>query len=120
MSEDSRRDQDFVTSVTPDVMRRLREKRFFEALDDLLCPSQTLKAPAACHGDYTHSKRILVEMEFDSIALDDIFAVLANQGGLCDCEILYNAAETSRLKAKYWRSQGVTGSSSLHHGEQKR
>jgi Protein of unknown function (DUF2695) len=37
--------------------------------------------------------------------LDDIFAVLQSKGGFCDCEVLYNVAETSRLKAKYWRSQ---------------
>jgi hypothetical protein len=27
------------------------------------------------------------------------------QGGFCDCEILYNVAEQSRLKAEYWMAK---------------
>ena len=27
------------------------------------------------------------------------------RGGYCDCEILYNALDESRLKAEYWRAR---------------
>jgi hypothetical protein len=30
--------------------------------------------------------------------------VLAARGGFCDCEVLYNAAEESRLKSEYWKA----------------
>jgi hypothetical protein len=45
---------------------------------------------------------ILVAAGFDRAELEDIFAVLQSKGGCCDCEVLYNVAETSRLKANYW------------------
>ena len=34
-----------------------------------------------------------------------MFHVLMARGGYCDCEILYNAVEESRLKAEYWRAR---------------
>lgn len=41
----------------------------------------------------------------DSEEIEDILAVMRFHGGSCDCEILYNVAEESRLKAKYWKSR---------------
>jgi hypothetical protein len=38
----------------------------------------------------------------DDEDLEDILAVLHSLGGCCDCEILYNVAEESRLKSEYW------------------
>jgi hypothetical protein len=35
----------------------------------------------------------------------DVLAVMRLNGGCCDCEILYNVAEESRLKAKYWKAR---------------
>jgi len=32
----------------------------------------------------------------------DVLDVLRSQGACCDCEVLYNVAENSRLKARYW------------------
>ena len=37
----------------------------------------------------------------------DVFHVLMARGGYCDCEILYNAVEVSRLKAEYWRARAA-------------
>jgi hypothetical protein len=39
----------------------------------------------------------------------DVLHVLMRRGGYCDCEILFNVAETSRLKAGYWtaRAEGL-------------
>lgn len=36
------------------------------------------------------------------------FHVFMSMGGYCDCEILFNVAESSRLKAEYWlaRTEG--------------
>ena len=29
------------------------------------------------------------------------------KGGFCDCEILYNVVEESRLKAEYWQARAA-------------
>jgi len=42
---------------------------------------------------------------FQQDELFDVFHVLMAQGGYCDCEILLNAAESSRLKSEYWRAR---------------
>ena len=44
---------------------------------------------------------------FTQDELFDVFHVLMDKGGYCDCEILYNAAEESRLKAEYWRARAA-------------
>jgi hypothetical protein len=121
MTTDANQDEDFIASITPDVMRSLTTKGFFAALDDVLSPVDEAAAPVACRGDYENAKRILLGLGFDAVALDEILEVLMNRGGFCDCEILYNTAEASRLKAKYWRAQVNGGSSSLtHHGGNKK
>ena len=35
----------------------------------------------------------------------DVLAVMRFKGGRCDCEILYNVGEESRLKAEYWKGR---------------
>lgn len=42
---------------------------------------------------------------FSEDELFDVFHVLMAKGGFCDCEILYNAMESSRLKKEYWRAR---------------
>ena len=42
-------------------------------------------------------------MDSDEIA--DVLAVLQSRGACCDCEVLYNVAEESRLKARYWKAE---------------
>ena len=97
-------DLELISSITADVMTCLRRSQFFERLDDLLCPNAG-GAGELCAGDYTLAKRVLQAGAFDSADWDDIFNVLRTQGACCDCEILYNVAESSRLKAQYWKSQ---------------
>jgi uncharacterized protein DUF2695 len=58
-----------------------------------------------CDGDHKISKRILEAAGFDSDDLIDMFAVLKAQGACCDCEVLYNVVESSRLKVEYWKRQ---------------
>ena len=98
-------DDDFVASITPDVMKCLDRSLFFEKLDDVLCPKDCSEVRQGCGSDYKLSESILLASGFDASDLVDIFDVLRGQGGFCDCEILYNVAESSRLKAEYWRDQ---------------
>jgi hypothetical protein len=46
-----------------------------------------------------------------------MFAVLRAQGACCDCEVLYNVAESSRLKAEYWKRQAHGTEAKPKHGE---
>ena len=78
-------------------MASLRRSHFFERLDDLLCPQGQLTAREGCGGNYKLSKSVLEVAGFDSRDLEDIFNVLRSQGACCDCEILYNVAETFEL-----------------------
>ena len=99
-------DSDLIAAITSDVMVSLRHSRFFEKLDDLLSPTDSSGSSAAqCSGEYKLSESILSAAGYDSKDVADIFNVLRSRGGCCDCEILYNVAETSRLKAKYWQSR---------------
>lgn len=98
-------DQEPMSSIMPDVMACLERSGFFRKLDDLLCPEDNSQPHADCSGDFQLSKSILQAAGFNSSELTDIFGVLGSQGGGCDCEILYNVTESSRLKADYWRNR---------------
>jgi hypothetical protein len=98
-------DSDLISSITPDVMACLLRLQFFERLDELLCPQTSASKQAFCAGDYRIATTVLEDTGFGSTELEDIFSVLKSQGGCCDCEILYNVAESSRLKAQYWKSR---------------
>jgi hypothetical protein len=41
----------------------------------------------------------------NSEEIEDVLAVMRFSGGCCDCEILYNVAEESRLKSEYWKAR---------------
>jgi Protein of unknown function (DUF2695) len=107
MTDNLEGDEEFIASITPDVMRALTASGLFIALDNLFCPTEKSLAAAVCHGhgDYRNAKRLLLSHGFAESDFSDIFGVLASRGGYCDCEILYNAAESSRLKAEYWQAQ---------------
>jgi hypothetical protein len=97
-------DDDTIADITPDVLASLLSAGFFSVLDDLFSPVDG-SAGQACHGDFRNSKSLLPELGFSESDFCDIFDVLMGQGGFCDCEILYNAAESSRLKARYWKAR---------------
>jgi hypothetical protein len=109
-----REQEDFVKDISDDVMRCLTTRGFFEALDNRLCPRDNGLPRALCDHSYKISKSVLAERGFHTEDLDDIFDVLRSKGGSCDCEILYNAVEESRLKAEHWkvRAKEVEESSS--------
>jgi len=102
---DADSDNDLIADITPDVMECLERSKFFGKLDDILSPIDGSQPHESCLGNYKLSESILRAAGFDSSDLGDIFDVLKSKGGFCDCEILYNAAETSRLKAEYWHNQ---------------
>lgn len=68
-----------------------------------------------CDGTYRLSVPILLACGFAQDDLEDIFAVLKSKGGFCDCEVLYNVAEFSRLKAQYWRGRAEGIQDTVRH-----
>jgi hypothetical protein len=96
-------DEDFIASITPDVLRSLQERGFFARLDDVFCPMNGMTSPEPCSGDFRHAKRTLQDCGFDESDWSDAFHVLMGRDAFCDCEILYNAAMESRLKSQYWQ-----------------
>jgi hypothetical protein len=100
-------DDDFISSIAPDVMKSLARCGYFEKLDDLLRPQDNSNPSQVCDGTYKLSESVLLSSGFAQGDLRDIFAVLQSKGGCCDCEVLYNVAETSRLKAQYWSSRAA-------------
>jgi hypothetical protein len=99
------RTDEFVNDIAEDVLGVLRKERFFERLDDIFCPEESGQVRASCGQSFAHSTGILREAGMDSDDIDDVLAVLRSKGGCCDCEVLYNVALESRLKAKYWKAR---------------
>lgn len=108
-------DSELIEDISPDVVRCLLGARFFEALDDGLCPRDPSQARLECHGDYRHARPILLARGFKEDELFDVFHVLMARGGYCDCEILLNAAGESRLKAEYWKTRAEKGETGRPH-----
>lgn len=102
-------DDDLINEITHDVLNVVERSGFFDALDDVMAPEDNIKEPAECYGDFRLSKQLLQERGFgiregvDEIY--DICHVFMAEGGFCDCEILLNTRETSRLKERYWRDR---------------
>ena len=90
----------------------LANRSFFEELDRRFCSNGDGAPRALCDHSYVISKSILAELGFQAEDLDDIFDVLQSRGGFCDCEILYNTTEESRLKVEYWKSTAEAGEES--------
>jgi hypothetical protein len=98
MSED-----EFFDEIAPTVLPVLKGRGFFERLDDWMCPTDTSRKPEACQHSYLISTKVLVDCDFSSEDIAEILKVLSSRGGCCDCEILFNVAEQSRLKSQYWK-----------------
>ena len=104
-------DSALIADITPDVMECLVKWKFFEALDDRLCPADPSTARERCGGNYATAETILRSLGRDAAEFADIFGVLRAQGGFCDCEILYNVSPENRLKSEYWRAQAAKNES---------
>jgi hypothetical protein len=102
-------DDELIKDIAPHVLEVLARKRFFETLDGQMCPADPAQPRVACAGTYAKSTTILTTGGFDPEEIAEITQVLASRGGFCDCEILFNVAEESRLKSEYWKAR-ATGS----------
>jgi hypothetical protein len=100
-------DEDMIKDITSDVMRCVNRSGFVQALDNAFSPRLPLKPRAKCYGDFRLSKALLPKHRFKPEEFSDVFHVLMAQGGYCDCEILYNVAPESRLKAEYWKARAA-------------
>jgi hypothetical protein len=97
-------DEELTEDIAEAVLAVLARQRAFEALDDLLCPTDPAQQAEKCAGDFRLMRGIVQALGHDEDAQFDIFHVLMASGGFCDCEILANAAGPSRFKSSAWRS----------------
>ena len=103
-------DEELIAEIKPDVLGTLQKSGFFIRLDELIRPKDGTSHGQECSGDFSHSKAVLKMCGLAESDWSDVFHVLMDEGAFCDCEVLYNVAPESRLKADYWRTS---------HAEQK-
>ena len=94
-------DQATIDEIKEPIISILKDKVSFVSLLDKEFISEAVK----CYGDFRHSKKILTDLKFSDEGQFDIFHVLMNEGGYCDCEILYNVFRESEYSKKYWRDR---------------
>lgn len=110
MPADSERtdvDGDYIADIACDVLRVLKASCFFEQLDNRFSPVDRSKEPIRCGHSLKNSIEILSGIGMDAEATADVLAVLRANGGFCDCEVLYNVAEESRLRSVYWQARAA-------------
>jgi hypothetical protein len=112
-------DNELIDVIAPDVLRALENKGFFQILDDQMCPKDARLARVLCQGTLAISTTSLITCGFDRQEITDILAVMAAKGGFCDCEVLYNVAEESRLKSEYWKAVASKRKPLHDHGGQE-
>ncbi|MBS1510253.1 MAG: DUF2695 domain-containing protein [Bacteroidetes bacterium] len=93
--------QETIDAIKTAILSILKDKVGFVALLDNKFISEDIK----CFGDFRHSKNILTDLGFSDQDQFDIFHVLMNEGGYCDCEILYNVFSNSEYSKKYWKEK---------------
>ena len=106
-SDDEYDHERFASDITADVLGVLKRIRFFELLDDRFCPVDHSQEPVKCGHSFDASKGILADSGMDEEDIQDVIDVLHSQGACCDCEVLYNVAKESRLRARYWKARYV-------------
>jgi len=105
MDHSNLRNDELVASIGVDVLAVLNDRHFFENLDDHFCPVVPQEIRAQCDHSFRVSTQILERFGMDTDAIEDVLAVLQSRGACCDCEVLYNVADESRLKAEKWKSE---------------
>jgi hypothetical protein len=94
-------DQETIDEIKDAIISILKDKVCFVTFLDKEFTSQSVK----CYGDFRHSKKFLSDLKFSDEEQFDIFHVLMNEGGYCNCEILYNVFIESEYAKKYWRDR---------------
>ena len=92
-------DAGLIEDISPDVLAVVGGSEFYKRLDSAFLTG------AKCSGKFVLSKELLRDCAFDESEIDDIFHVFMSKGGFCDCEILYNVADQSELRSRYWKAQ---------------
>jgi hypothetical protein len=95
--------------VSPHTLELLTRKKLFERLDDRFCPADSTHARAWCQGGFELTARILSEAGIEPEQVEPILQELSANGSSCDCGVLFNAAQESRLKTEYWLTRALTG-----------
>ena len=94
-------DDETIESIKESILSILLKVGFVTQLDN-----QFSSGVDTCFGDFRHSKKILAELGFaDKEEQFDIFHVLMNEGGYCDCEILFNVFRESEYSKQYWSNR---------------
>jgi len=104
-SDSDCRDTEFAESIAVEVIAALEGQGFFALLDDLFSPIDPAVVARKCEHSHASSIEILKTLGMGSEEIADVLAVLKARGGFCDCEILYNVAEESRLKSGHWKAE---------------
>jgi hypothetical protein len=115
---DIEHDAESINAIAPDVLQVLARRLFFQLLDDQMSPADGTEKRLRCDGTYAISTPLLERLGFEAEEIPEIRQVLLSKGGCCDCEILFNVAEESRLKSEYWRAKAAKtgqGDWPLHH-----
>lgn len=105
---------------TPRILELLTKKKFFERLDDRLCPADSAQARAWCQGGFEITVRILADIGMDQEEIQEALAALHTRGSACDCGVLYNSSPESRLKTEYWLARALSGESFDPHSQMAR
>lgn len=96
---------DFASGIAADVLEVLKQLRFFELLDDRFSPIDLAQNASRCAHSFEVTESILAGSGMNGEDIQDVLDVLRSKGACCDCEVLYNVAKESRLKAKYWKNR---------------
>jgi Protein of unknown function (DUF2695) len=94
-------DEELIEEIKEPILSILKHKVNFVSLLD----NEFIKKNAICKSDFSYSRAILNQLEFSAVDQFDIFHVLMNEGGYCDCEILYNVFRESSYAQKYWAAR---------------
>lgn len=105
MVDSNLRNDELVASIAADVLAVLSGHHFFQNLDDRFCPVGPQQIRAQCDHSFRVSTQLLEQFGMDTDAIEDVLAILHSRGACCDCEVLYNVADESRLKAEKWKSE---------------
>lgn len=106
MDQDDHLDRrEFVKEIAPDVLEVLKALHLFELLDDRFCPADNAQDALKCGHSFDVTKGILASLRMDAKGIEEVVDVLRSEGACCDCEVLYNFAEESRLRSKYWKAR---------------
>jgi hypothetical protein len=65
-------EDEFVNAIASDVLKVLAEQRFFENLDDQMCPKDSDSPRLSCTGGFEISANILANAAFESGDISDI------------------------------------------------